>query len=33
MTVKDVISEHGGDGLVVRLSDLRGLCQPSWFYS
>jgi len=29
---KDTISGHGGDGLMIGLSDLNGLFQPWWFY-
>jgi len=25
---RDIISGHGGDGLMVGLDDLSGLCQP-----
>jgi len=28
VVLRDVVSGHGGDGLVVGLSDLRGLLQP-----
>ena len=29
MALRDVVSGHGGGGLVVGLDDLRGLFQPS----
>ena len=28
VTLKDVVSGHGGGGLIVGLDDLRGLFQP-----
>jgi len=28
----DMVSGHGGDGLMIRLDDLWGLFQPEWFY-
>jgi len=28
VALRDVVSGHGGDGLVVELDDLRGLFQP-----
>ena len=28
VTQRDVVSGHGGDGLVIALGDLRGLFQP-----
>jgi len=28
VALRDVVSGHGGDGLVVGLGDLRGLLQP-----
>jgi len=28
VALSDVISGHGGDGLLVGVDDLRGLCQP-----
>mgnify|MGYP001855407150 CR=1 FL=1 len=28
MALRDMISGHGGDGLMVGLDDLRGLFQP-----
>ena len=32
MALRDMIIEHGGDGLMVGLDDPNGLFQPSWFY-
>jgi len=32
VALRDVVSGHGGDGLIVGLGDLRGLSQPLWFY-
>ena len=32
VALRDVVSGHGGDGLLVRLSDLRDLFQPLGFY-
>ena len=31
VALRDVVSGHGGDGLMVGLGDLRGLFQPQWF--
>ena len=28
IALKDMVSGHGGDGLMVGLDDLSGLCQP-----
>ena len=28
VALRDMVSEHGGDGLMVGLDDLRGLFQP-----
>ena len=28
VALRDVVSRHGGDGLMVGLDDLRGLSQP-----
>lgn len=28
VTLRDMVSGHGGDGLVVELDDLNGLFQP-----
>jgi len=28
VALRDVVSGHGGDGLLVRLSDLRGVLEP-----
>lgn len=31
VTLRDVVSGHGGDGPMAGLGDLSGLCQPEWF--
>ena len=32
VALRDVVSEHGGDGPMVGLDDLNGLFQSQWFY-
>lgn len=31
VALRDVVSGHGGGGLMVGLNDLKGLLQPQWF--
>jgi len=32
MALRDMVSGHGCNGLMVGLDDLSGLFQPQWFY-